>query len=377
MRRGMGSTLVFAVAVALVAWWAWPGSPASFATSVDRADLITMVVLLAGLALLARRFWPADDSRAARFLRVGVYAAILALIPLKNVVEQVLDVPPRGGISLRLYRLIAGPGFGNQWQGEIVFLVVMALYVAAIVWMTSQRSRVAPATLAIGTAGGAALGVVMYSVGPVGLSGAPTDPWLSGSDIDPLVALAWILLLGAPAVAAVVAERRYAASVSSPPPARARIRQVVTAGLLANMVGALFVTVAGTGTIAAMLKAAWLRNWLYHGPRLLFGVGGLRLLLRGDPGAVTYSHQITAAVDAPPYLLICMAFPLVALALTGWGALSLLGGAATGPGDPRRGGGGPPGSAPAPDPPDGVLLAGAGLAAGLPGLQRQRPGISG
>lgn len=86
---------------------------------------------------------PPGLRRVARFLRVGVYVAILALIPAKNVIEQVLDVPPRGGIDLRLYRLIADSGFGNTWGGEIIFLVVMALYAAAILWLTSQRSRVA------------------------------------------------------------------------------------------------------------------------------------------------------------------------------------------------------------------------------------------
>jgi len=66
-----------------------------------------------------------------------------------------------------LYRLISGEGFGNQWSNEIAFLVVMALYVTAVVWMTSRRSRVAPATLAIGTVAGSALGVVMYALAGV------------------------------------------------------------------------------------------------------------------------------------------------------------------------------------------------------------------
>jgi hypothetical protein len=165
-------------------------------------------------------------------------------------------------------------------------------------------------------------------------------------------------LLGAPVAAAVVAERRYTASGSPPPLAGARARQVVAAGLLTNLVGALFVTALGTGTIALMFKAAWLRTWLYHGQHRLFGVAGLRLLLRGDPGAVMYSHELTAGVDAATYLIICIAFPLIALALVGWGALSLQGDAATGPGGQRRGGGGPPGPEPAPDPPDGAQLAG-------------------
>jgi hypothetical protein len=331
MRRGASSTLLFAVAAALTAWAAWPGSPASFATSVDRVDVITTVALLAGLSLAARRvLGPPDGSRAARWLRVGAYASILVLIPAKNVIEQVLDVPPRGGVNLRLYRLIAGPGFGNQWTSEIAFLVVMALYAAAILWLTSQRSRVAPATLAIGTVAGTVLAAAWYVVGPLGFGGAPaTNPWLQGSGIAPFLALAVILLVGAPVAAAVAADRRYTASGRSAP-AGARARQVLVAGLLTNLVGALLVTVSGTGTIAAMLTAPWLRNWLY-GSHPLSGVGGLRLLLGGDPAALTYSHQITAAADAPPFLIICLIFPLIALALTGLGAAALAASAAPRP----------------------------------------------
>ncbi|HEY6789532.1 MAG TPA: hypothetical protein VI365_19715 [Trebonia sp.] len=195
MRRGISNALLFAVAAALAAWAAWPGSAASFAASVDRVDVITVVVLLGGLALVARRvFGPPGGSRVARSLRAGAYVAILALIPAKNVIEEVLDLPPRGGIDLRLYRLISGAGFGNHWDGEILFLVVVALYTVAILWLTSQRSRVAPATLAAGAGAGIAAGVVLYAVVPLGLSNAATNPWLPGSDVDPLVVLAWILM---------------------------------------------------------------------------------------------------------------------------------------------------------------------------------------
>ena len=103
----------------------------------------------------------------------------------------------------------------------------------------------------------------------------------------------------------------------------------MAAGLLTSLTGALSITVGGTSTIAAMLKAAWLRNWMYHGHQLS-GVAGLRLLLRGNPGALTYSHEITAAVDAPPFLIICIVFPLIALTLTGLGALIMWGNAAAG-----------------------------------------------
>jgi hypothetical protein len=273
-------------------------------------------------------------------LRVGAYTAILALIPAKNVVEQVLDVPPRGGIDLRLYRLTADSGFGNSWGGEILFLVVMALYAAAILWLTSQRSRVAPATLAVGAGAGIAAGVVLYAAIPLGLSNAATNPWLPGSDIDPLVVLAWILMLFAPVAAGAEAYRRHRAAGPAQPIGFGA-RQIVAAGLLTNLVGALSVTVFGTGTIAAMLTTPWLRNWLYRGHPLA-GVGGLRLLVRGDPAALAYSHQITAAVDAPPFLIICMVFPLLALVLTGLGAL-IAGNAAPGQVDSPRGGGGRPG----------------------------------
>lgn len=323
-RRGIGSTALFTAAAALAAWAAWPGAPASFATSVDRVDVITIVAALAGLALAARWiFGPPGRGRPARLLRLGVYAAILALVPAKNVVEQILAVPPHGGTDLRLYRLISGPGFGNKWQSEITFLVVIALYAAAILWLTSQRARVAPATLVIGTVAGAVVGAAWYAAGPLGFGGAPaTNPWLPGTDAVPFLALAAILLLIAPVLAMIVAGRRHTASAGPAPSRRAGTRQLIAAGLLTHLIGALFVIVAGSGTIAAVLTAPWLRNWVFRN-HPLSGVAGLRFLVQGDPGALAYSHQITAAADAPPFLILCIAFPVVALVLTGMTALAL------------------------------------------------------
>jgi hypothetical protein len=357
MRGGTRRGIPFAVAAALATWAAWPGPMGGFAASVDLADVITVVVLLAGLALVARRFFgPPSGGRAARFLRAGTYLAILALIPAKNVVEQVLDVPPRGATDLRLYLLIAGPGFGQHWDSEVLFLVVMGLYAAAILWLTSRRSRVTPATLAIGIACGAAVGATWYVAGPLGFGGVPaTNPWLPASDSGPVMVLAWVVLAGAPVAAAIAADRRYTTSGSSVPSAGARGRQIMATALLTSLTGALSVTVVGTSTIAGMLKAAWLRNWIYHGHQLS-GVAGLRLLLRGNPGALTYSHEITAAVDAAPFLIICIVFPLIALILPGLGAVIMWGNAAAGEGNPPRGGGGPPPPEPVPDSPHGAQL---------------------
>ena len=54
--RRIGSAMLFAGAAAVAAWAAWPGSSASFATPGVRGYLITIVLLLAGLPLLARPF---------------------------------------------------------------------------------------------------------------------------------------------------------------------------------------------------------------------------------------------------------------------------------------------------------------------------------
>ena len=165
----------------------------------------------------------------------------------------------------------------------------MAGYVAAILAVTARRSRVAPATLAIGTGAGIALGVVMYAVAPLGLAKDATEPWLAGSAIDPVVALAWILLLGGPVAAGVMAGRRYRGPGSPQQLDKARLWQGVVAGFLATGVGALIVTVLGTGTVALMPRAAWLRHWLYPGQHLLAAVAYSRELAASSSAQVTGS----------------------------------------------------------------------------------------
>ena len=219
--------------------------------------------------------------------------------------------------------------------------------------LTSRRSGVAPVTVAVGTGAGLALGLVLYVVGPLGLSNAATNPWLPGADIDPLVVLAWILLVGGPIAAGALAERRSTASSTTPPSGGAKARQIVVAGLLTNLVGALLFTSAATSTTALMINSAWLRSALYHGQHHLFGVDRLRPLLHGNPGALTYSHEITAAVDAPAFLLVYIPFALIALVLTGIVALGVLANTPNERDDPRRGGRGPHGPQQPPSLPDG------------------------
>lgn len=206
MPRTLVRVALFAVTATVAAWTAWPDSSVLHAAA-DQFGLIATVLLLAALPLLARRFFgPVSDGLIARFLRVAGYAAILALMPARAVVGPYPLTVPQRGPDLRVF-IAAGnsthgmPGTsagGPPWPGEIFFLVLTACYVVTLLWVTSRRSSVAPATLAVGTSVGLLFGLVMYSVAPLGLGSYASNPWLRGSQVDPLVALAWILLFGGP-----------------------------------------------------------------------------------------------------------------------------------------------------------------------------------
>ena len=139
----------------------------------------------------------------------------------------------------------------------------------------------------------------MYAVDPLGLSKAATNPRLPGSTAGPLVALAWILLFGGPAAAAVLAGRRCRGPDGSRPPGHARIGQGVAAGVLANGTAAMAVTTLGTGTTMLMLKSPWLLHWLNHGRHLT--------------GFATYRYELNTTNHTGAYVLMLMFFPVIGL----------------------------------------------------------------
>ena len=189
--------LAFAAAAAGMAWSAWSGPPGDSAIEINRIDVIVIMVILAGLPWIIRRVrGPVADARLARLVRTGGYAAVLALVLAKSAVERVADAPPNNG---------GGPALA--WTGEAVFLAVMASYAAVILVCTARRSPVLPATVAIGTVTGIAVGILAYVLGPLGFPLRFTGSWPARL-YDAALALGVLLALCAPVTAGRAAARR-------------------------------------------------------------------------------------------------------------------------------------------------------------------------
>jgi hypothetical protein len=309
MVRRIGTLVLFTAAAAAAAWAAWPKSSVSLSHgAADQGDVIITLMLLAGLPLLTRWLLGPPDNRAARRLRAGCYAAILAIMPAKAVTDMFVGAVPRSGIDLRTYDVgnsnggLPVPGTvsgGPDWGGEIFILFITACYLAVILALTARRAKVAPATLAVGARAGLVLGLVMFAVDPLGGAQIATNPWLHGTATDPLVALAWVLLFAGPVAAGVLAGRRYYVPDDPGQASAGRAWQGVAAGLVCNGVGALTVAVLGIGTTALMLKSAWVRGWLYHGQQLT--------------ASALYGRELNASEAVAFYAVICIFFPIIGL----------------------------------------------------------------
>jgi hypothetical protein len=351
MVRWIGSRMLFAAAAGAAAWGAWSVGRAA----TVRADVIVTVLLLAGLPLLTRWFLGPPDNKAARRVRAAGYAAILALMPAKAVTELFLGAVPRGGINLRTYdrfqcgeprcRWVPGTSLlSPSVLSEVMLLLLTACGLAIVLALTSRRTRVVPAGLAVGAGTGLALGVVMYAIAPLGLNVAyPYRPWLPGSSGLLFGVLAWTLIFGAPLVAGAIAGRR---GYKPGPPDELTDDQAWqggAAGLVSGGVGALFVTVLGTGTTALFVNSAWVRDLLFHGQYLT--------------ASAVYGRELFATQNASSYVILCVAFPIIGIMMGFLGAgLATLTGPRSADGRPP-GPPGPPGPEPRPDPPGSGRLA--------------------
>jgi hypothetical protein len=343
MPRRIVSSLVFLAAAAALAWAVWPGAPTNPATLINRVDVVVAVVMLAGLPRLARRvFGPAGDSWLARIVRVGGYAAVFALVLVKAEVER-QEYAAHAAHAGRAW--LAG-----AWTGEIVFLVVIAAYVAGLLAVTARRPPFSPVALAVGTAAGAVAGLLMYALPPVGRWPHISMGWLAGV-YGVARGLAMPLALGTAVAAGLVAARR-ASRRQQLPLADARARQGVAAGLCAGAVAGLVFCVLSTGTVALLPHMVKPLLWVFSKPRPpVWTMRGGHLPHPSMYNAALYQFEMRVADTSAGYLLALVCFPLFGAGLGAWGGLFAAGNAGWRPGGGGGGGGGEP--EPGPPPPDG------------------------
>jgi len=245
LARRLGYPLAFAAAAAGTLWSAWSGPAGDSAIVPNRIAVISIAVILAGLPWAIRPArGPAAGGRAARLVRTGGYAALFALVLVRTAVERVAYAPPNN---------VGGSG---AWLRGAFFLAVMAGYAAGMLALTARRSRALPATVAIGTAAGAAVGVLAFALGPLGFPLRFTGPWPAGL-YDAAMALGVLLALCAPVAAGLAAARRAGHSE----PGGFRAGQGAMAGLCTGAAAALVVAVLSTATIALLPYDTGLQHW--------------------------------------------------------------------------------------------------------------------
>jgi membrane-associated phospholipid phosphatase len=301
--RMLGYPLAFAAAAAGLAWSAWSGPPGDSAIAINRVDVISIAVILAVLPWLIRRArGPIAGGRLARLVRTGGYATVLALVLVKAAVERVADAPPN---NLE--------GSTRAWIGEVVFLAVMVGYAGVILACTARRSPAVPGTVAIGTATGAAIGVMVYALGPLGFPLRFTGTWPARL-YDAAMALGVLLTLCALILAGLATALRSGGSK----PAGSRVRQGAMAGLCTGTAAALVVTALSTATIALLPYNTGLRTWAAgHIGQWTPVVGQVTPVI-----GVRLGYVAGASAFAAGYLIVLLLGPLFGCGIGAWAGLA-------------------------------------------------------
>ncbi len=266
---GLGIAAV-AVVSALAVRYLWSGAHAGRNDGWDKARMLLLVALLAGLPWVARRrgvFGPVGLSIAARAVRAGGSAALVVLVLDFARVEH-FPVPTLNGP----WNPPAGPWNWAQEAAALVLIgaclaavlivtarrpqvhpalvawcavaaglvlfftvapvqVLIAAYAAGLLAVTSRRSPVTPATLAISAGIGAAGGLLIVVLWDLTRARPAPGPGMTPKTDVPLL---FVLLIAAIAVgtgvAALAAHR--ANGTNDPVAVRARARQYLAAGPL-------------------------------------------------------------------------------------------------------------------------------------------------
>jgi hypothetical protein len=280
---GLGIVAV-AVAAALVVRYLWSGAHAGRDAGWDKARVLLLVTLLAGLPWVARRrgvFGPAGRSVAARVVRAGGCAALVALVLDFARIEH-FPGPAMSGlfspaaeawswareavalvlIAACLAAVLIVParwprarpvlvGWGAVAAGLVLFFtvapvqVLITFYAAGILAVTSRRSPVSPATLAISTGTGIAGGLLMIVLWNLLQARGP-----SHANVD-RAGMLFMLLVGlaaaATAATACLVERRGKGPDDSLARRKARMWQCLAAGPLTAATAALVLPLIRAG----------------------------------------------------------------------------------------------------------------------------------
>jgi hypothetical protein len=303
-------------AIAALVWRAWPDPIAGSAIWISRVNLVAVASLLAVVPPLARRrFGPPGGRWTLRAVRMGGYAIVVTLMLLISQVRLHLSA-------------LSGTALAGLWAGEVVFVVVLAGYLAALLAVTSQRTPARPATLTIGTAMGAAVGVAAFVLRPLAGYVHDSHGWTSGLADVAVIALVLAILV-AVVKTAIMAARRTTRQQAGLPLAAIRSRQGFVAGLSVGISAAVLVSLLGIATIALAPHTAGSIQWTLPG-ELLTPARGRSL----TPDFVSV-FQASFSEAGAGYLLVLIFFPLLGAGLGAWGGLF----AADNPGTGGGGGG--------------------------------------
>jgi hypothetical protein len=227
--RKIVQVLAFLAGAVALTWIGWPGPSSDSAIPVNRMYVIGGLLLLGMLPVLVRRYFgPARPSWVPRTARVAGYAAVLVLIAAK-------DSKDRLGSRLGAYFAVV-PGI---WGLELLMLLVIAVYVAGLLILTTQRLRLSRFTLPAAAEIGTATAVGLYASAPFGVD---IETSAMGVFIVPTVAVP--LVVGFMVARACARDTRPA--IASP------VRQGVLAAMCAMATAAMLVAVFTTATIALL-----------------------------------------------------------------------------------------------------------------------------
>ena len=327
MPRKVGRWLAFGVAAGALVRAGWPGASADPATLISRVSVVVVVLMLAGLPRPVRsRFGPVGDGWIPRLVRITGYVTVFALMLVETRVGR-----------FQFDRPAAPPSLAGLWAGEVVFLIVLGVYVAGLLAVTSRRPPARTATLAIGVGAGVVVGVAVYGLRPLADQLHVANPWLGALyEIGKVLAVPAVLC--AVLAAGIAAARRISNPGTRLRLTDVRARQGCAAGACVGVVAAMVVSVLGIATIAVAPHVASGLEWTLPGR-------GIR------PGSGYYFVEVSITQAAAGYLLVLIIFPLLGAGLGAWGGLFAAGNSGLRPDD--GGGGGPKDPDPDPVPPGG------------------------